>query len=289
MNFTTNKIRDIRETYLKELKKLYPENESAAFLDLIIEKRLGINRLKRLSSPDLRISESEILKIHFDVRELKKHRPIQYILGESQFLDLNLMVNENVLIPRPETEELVLWIVENEKPKKNLFILDIGTGSGCIALSLKQLIPESKIWACDLSEEALKVASQNATKNHLEVNFFKTNILQEVIPDLLPSLDIIVSNPPYVTEAEKAQMQFNVLDFEPPDALFVKNEDPLIYYRNICRLAASKLKPGGRLYFEINQKYGKEVTDIMKSAGFKYPVVKKDIFDKNRMVSATWL
>lgn len=289
MNFTTNKIRDIRETYLKELKKLYPENESAAFLDLIIEKRLGINRLKRLSFPDLRISESEILKIHFDVRELKKHRPIQYILGESQFLDLNLMVNENVLIPRPETEELVLWIVENEKPKKNLFILDIGTGSGCIALSLKQLIPESKIWACDLSEEALKVASQNATKNHLEVNFFKTNILQEVIPDLLPSLDIIVSNPPYVTEAEKAQMQFNVLDFEPPDALFVKNEDPLIYYRNICRLAASKLKPGGRLYFEINQKYGKEVTDIMKSAGFKYPVVKKDIFDKNRMVSATWL
>jgi len=289
VNFTTNKIRDIRETYLKELKKLYPENESAAFLDLIIEKRLGINRLKRLSSPDLRISESEILKIHFDVRELKKHRPIQYILGESQFLDLNLMVNENVLIPRPETEELVLWIVENEKPKKNLFILDIGTGSGCIALSLKQLIPESKIWACDLSEEALKVASQNATKNHLEVNFFKTNILQEVIPDLLPSLDIIVSNPPYVTEAEKAQMQFNVLDFEPPDALFVKNEDPLIYYRNICRLAASKLKPGGRLYFEINQKYGKEVTDIMKSAGFKYPVVKKDIFDKNRMVSATWL
>ncbi|NCC72914.1 MAG: peptide chain release factor N(5)-glutamine methyltransferase [Sphingobacteriia bacterium] len=282
-------MRDIRETYLKELKKLYPENESAAFLDLIIEKRLGINRLKRLSFPDLRISESEILKIHFDVRELKKHRPIQYILGESQFLDLKLLVNENVLIPRPETEELALWIVENEKSKKNLFILDIGTGSGCIALSLKQLIPESKIWACDLCEEALKVASQNATKHHLEVNFFRMNILQEVTPDLLPPLDIIVSNPPYVTEAEKAQMQFNVLGFEPPCALFVKDEDPLVYYRSICSLAASKLKPGGRLYFEINQQYGKEVTDIMKSVGFKYPVVKKDIFEKNRMVSATWL
>ena len=213
---------------------------------------------------------------------LKQFEPIQYILGETEFFGLKLKVNPDVLIPRPETEELVQWICETSWPPKSV-ILDVGTGSGCIALALKKQLRHTEMCALDVSERALQTAIENATKNGLEVHFIHADILQWSKKDW-PLFDCIVSNPPYVRELDKKQMQPNVLEFEPETALFVSDDDPLIFYRETGHFAAHYLKPGGKLFFEINENLGDETCGLLKYIGFKNIKLRKDIHGKDRMI-----
>ena len=271
--------------YLKaELGADYPENEIDGFARIIFEKICGWNFSEQVLKRDNKISSVEFEEIKKIVQRLKNFEPIQYIFGETEFYGLNIKVNQSVLIPRPETEELVDWIVRN-KPERNCNILDIGTGSGCIALALKQNLPESKVSATDVSENALKVARQNANHNGLEVTFILQDILNPT-NSLADSFDIIVSNPPYVREMEKKEMQKNVLNFEPELALFVNDEDPLVFYNAVSRFALNKLKPFGRIYFEINENLGQETYQLLKNFGFSEIEIKKDINGRERMICA---
>ena len=240
--------------------------------------------------PGLRLSESEMLTFHFAVKDLLKNKPIQYIIGETEFCDLKFKVNENVLIPRPETSELVYKIVERQKTKdkRQLSILDIGTGSGCIAISLAKNIPGSKVHALDISEKALEVAKENAINNNVDVTFINDDILS-LKNNIDTKFDIIVSNPPYVRELEKADMRDNVLNWEPHNALFVSDNDPLIFYRNILEFAKTHLNENGEIWFEINEYLGKEMTDLCKEYGFSDIEIFKDFRGKERGLKTTRL
>ena len=235
--------------------------------------------------PDLRLSESEMLTFHFAVKDLLKNKPIQYIIGETEFCDLKFKVNENVLIPRPETSELVMNIVNRQKTKdkRQLSILDIGTGSGCIAISLAKNIPGSKVYALDISEKALEVAKTNAFNNNVDITFIHDDILS-LNNKIETKFDIIVSNPPYVRELEKAEMRDNVLNWEPHNALFVSDNAPLIFYRNILEFAKTHLNENGEIWFEINEYLGKEMTDLCKEYGFSGIEIFKDFRGKERIV-----
>ena len=235
--------------------------------------------------PDMRLSESEMLTFHFAVKDLLKNKPIQYIIGETEFCDLKFKVNENVLIPRPETSELVMNIVNSQQSTVNsqLSILDIGTGSGCIAISLAKNIPDSKVYALDISEKALEVAKENAINNDADITFIHDDILS-LNNKIETKFDIIVSNPPYVRELEKADMRDNVLNWEPHNALFVSDNDPLIFYRNILEFAKTHLNENGEIWFEINEYLGKEMTDLCKEYGFSDIQIFKDFRGKERIV-----
>jgi release factor glutamine methyltransferase len=285
VNFKTNKIRDIREFYIAELKNIYPAREASLFLDMIFEQRLNISSIDRALYPDRRISESEMLQVHFDIKELRKFRPIQYIHQVTGFCDLDLFVDERVLIPRPETEELVEWIANENTDCAGIFILDVGTGSGAIALALKQRLPQAQVSGCDLSTEALDVAKINASKTGLVVDFFEMDIMSKTYNSNLPEYDIIVSNPPYVTTSERKIMSRNVLDFEPEAALFVSDDDPLRFYRAVIRYAKTNLKTGGIIFFEINERFGTEVSELLIRNNYQNVRLKKDLFDKDRMIS----
>ncbi len=289
MDFRSNKVKEIRETYIKELQSYYPVHEATALLDLILSHRLLINRTTLALNPELRVSESEMLIVHFDVKELKKYRPIQYIFGEAWFDGFSLKVNENVLIPRPETEELVLWAVDSLQNKKNLSILDIGTGSGCIAIALAKRLPTSHISACDVSRDALILAGENAKNLKVNIDFFNLDILKSDSWINACVYDVIISNPPYVTNSEKAAMQPNVLNWEPSLALFVNDDDPLIYYRKTLQFCINHLKSSGTIFFEINQHFGNELYDLLSSSGFKDIIIKKDLSGNDRMLSAVKL
>ena len=220
---------------------------------------------------------------------LKIHEPIQYIIGETEFYGLPFKVNKHTLIPRPETEELVEWIYiefsNQQSTINNQQFLDIGTGTGCIAISLAKNLPNAKVSALDISEEALKIAQQNAEMNKVKIDFFQTDILAaETLPK---KYDVIISNPPYVRELEKKQMQQNVLKHEPESALYVSNEDPLLFYRAISHLAKKHLNPEGKLFFEINEYLADELTALLEGEGFKNIQVKKDIFGKDRMIKCS--
>ena len=228
-------------------------------------------------------AEQQILSA---VDELKKYRPIQYILGETEFYRLQFEVNPDVLIPRPETEELVDWIVRGYDKNAALTIVDIGAGSGCIAVALKVNFPNATAWAVDVSEKALSVAQRNAEKNNVEINCLKKDALKDGMMGFeANSIDIIVSNPPYVTPSEKQYMMPNVLDYEPHCALFVPENDPLIFYKHIAAFGKESLKKGGKIFFEINEAYPEEVAEILKQQGFSDVAPRKDINDKWRMVA----
>ena len=260
MKMSSNLVRDCRKYYASELEKIYGSDEANALIMILLEHYFGIDRVKIAMDPELRLSESELLTLHFAVKELLKNKPVQYILGETEFCGMRFFVDENVLIPRPETEELVNQLVScsiNHNP--SFRILDIGTGSGCIAISLAKLLKNSVVTAVDVSEKALEVAKKNAETNGVNVNFIKDDILNPKNPELLDNqFDIIVSNPPYVCESEKNEMRANVLDYEPSSALFVSDNDPLIFYRKILEFAQKTLKPDGEVWFEINEKLGTE-------------------------------
>ncbi len=266
----------------KELNEYYPGSEVQGFIRILFESVCGWNYTQQVLNRNERISVSQFHQIENAVLRLKKYEPIQYISGETQFMGLNLKVNSAVLIPRPETEELVDWILRNNK-KEKLRILDIGTGSGCISLALKNSLKSSELFAVDISEGALQVAKQNADLNNLDLNFFQVDILKWENYNW-DSFDIIVSNPPYVRELEKKEMHQNVLVYEPENALFVSNEDPLLFYRRLAEFALEYLVIGGQLYFEINENLGAEMCNLLEHKGFVDIEIKKDIHDKNRML-----
>ncbi len=286
MQIRSNKINDIRQHYLSELRRIYPEQEAGSLLDLLIDGLLNISRTQRALTPDLRISESEILKVHFAVKQLKQHRPLQYILGTAEFYGLSLRVDERVLVPRPETEELVEWIVSSFRRQPPVDVLDIGTGSGCIALALKKNLPGSTITALDVSGEALQVAVENANRLNLDIRFLQWDILTEKANHFEGCFDVVVSNPPYVAESEKAQMQKNVLDHEPGRALFVADEDPLLFYRAIAGFAMEKLRPGGSLFLEINERFGPDTKGLLRKCGFAEAELRRDLSGRDRMLAA---
>ncbi len=269
----------------KELESYYPKPETESFIRLIFSS------LKSFNSTDLIIKRDEVLtdddrfRITEIVRRLKTHEPIQYILGETEFFGLPFSVSADVLIPRPETEELVDWILKDTSLSQPV-ILDVGTGSGCIPVSLKTYLPEATAMACDISEKALNVARYNAELNKVEVEFFHLDILNPALPASFPKLDILVSNPPYVTEKEKQLMQRNVLEFEPHTALFVPDDEPLKFYSALVLFGKNHLKEGGRIYWEINEEFGNECVKLLGENGFDNIQLRKDINGKNRMVSA---
>lgn len=285
MKVPSNLVRDIRKYYCEQLCSVYDSDEATAMILILLEHYFKITRVKMALEPDMRLSESEMLTFHFAVKDLLKNKPIQYIIGETEFCDLKFKVNENVLIPRPETSELVMNIVKRQKTKdkRQLSILDIGTGSGCIAISLAKNIPDSKVYALDISEKALEVAKENAINNNADVTFINDDILS-LKNKIETKFDIIVSNPPYVRELEKADMRDNVLNWEPHNALFVSDNDPLIFYRNILEFAKTNLNQDGEIWFEINEYLGKEMTDLCKEYGFSDIEIFKDFREKDRVV-----
>ena len=277
-------LSQLKIKFLHLLKDDYPVQEVNSFFNLLMESYLGMNRLDFALKPGKEISLEEKEKFESAIHKLSLHEPIQYIIGETEFFGLKFKVNKNVLIPRPETEELVQWIlddvVESMKPS-NLKILDIGTGSGCIAISLAKHLPNAEIFALDISEKAITTARENAALNKVNVNFIQADILN--LETLTGKFDVIVSNPPYVRELEKVEMHRNVLDNEPELALYVKDTDPLIFYGIITKLAQAGLQKNGNLYFEINQYLANETEEILKNSSFKTEL-KKDIFGNYRML-----
>ena len=275
---------DYKKEFIKTLENEFPLEEVNSFFNIIIEHYLGITRLELALDPNKELSEKEHQNLIEISKRLQQHEPIQYILGETTFFGLNFHVNKNVLIPRPETEDLVSWIL-SDLPKKQtgtlLNILDIGTGSGCIAISLAKNLPHAKLTALDISKPALEMASKNAEMNGVEIHFKNEDVLN--LKSLLGTFDVIVSNPPYVRDLEKKEMHRNVLENEPEQALYVRDTDPLIFYREITSLAKEGLKSGGLLYFEINQYLAEETEKLMKDSGFE-TTVKKDIFGNFRMI-----
>ena len=290
MKVPSNLVRDIRKYYCEQLCSVYDNDEANAMILILLEHYFNITRIKMALEPDMRLSESEMLIFHFAVKDLLKNKPIQYIIGETEFCDLKFKVNENVLIPRPETSELVMKIINSQQSTANSqqLILDIGTGSGCIAISLAKKLSNSKVYALDISEKALEVAKGNAINNDAEVAFIHDDILN-LKNKIETQFDIIVSNPPYVRELEKAEMRDNVLDWEPHNALFVSDNDPLIFYRNILEFAKSHLKENGEIWFEINEYLGKEMADLCKEYGFSDVEIFKDFRGKERALKTTRL
>jgi release factor glutamine methyltransferase len=266
----------------KELRGLYPKTEIQGFVRLIAEHVCGMNYTQFLLRKNEKTGEAEKEKIQTIVERLKNFEPIQYVFGETEFYGLRLKVNESVLIPRPETEELVQWIVDSEITKSPE-ILDIGTGSGCIALALKNIIPNANVKAIDVSGEALHTAAENAIQNNLEIDFENADIFRWT-PARGKKFNIIVSNPPYVREMEKTKMQPNVLNYEPATALFVSDSDPLVFYRTIASFTTLYLKTDGFLFLEINEALANEMTDLLKNMKFKNIEIRKDLNGKNRML-----
>ena len=313
-------LKEFKNHFSQQLATIYPKNEVDSFFFLLIEKELDLQRIDLALNNKLSISEEKFKHLSNALSRLKSQEPIQYILGETTFFDLHLNLSKDTLIPRPETEELVEWIINDYKNSllaersrsqqlnENMSILDIGTGSGCIPISLKKNIVKASVSAIDVSENALAIAIENATINDVDINYIQQDILtaesldfiankikqsqniNEVTSSKTPQndikFDIIVSNPPYVRELEKEEINPNVLDNEPHIALFVKNNDPLLFYKKIADLAKSHLKPNGLLYFEINQYLGKETVSMLSEKGFTTEL-RKDLFGNDRMIKST--
>lgn len=278
-------IKDYRTQFIQELLPIYDLGEVESFFYLILEEKKQLKRIDLALNPDLSFSEKEIQSWDLILNQLKKEKPIQYLLKKTSFYGLDFELNTDVLIPRPETEELVEWIVSSQKLKvksQKLKILDIGTGSGCIAISLAKNIPNAEVFAIDVSEKALVIAQKNAEINDVDITFIQDDILEAL--DLEQQFDIIVSNPPYVRELEKKEIKKNVLENEPHLALFVDDNDALIFYRKIAELAQKNLNPEGQLFFEINQYLGVEMIDLLIKMNFKNIELKKDIYANDRMI-----
>ena len=277
MHPIVNEIRDA-------LRENYPDTEALALAKMLLVEVFGFSTLELYGGKDKEISGKHRDVLDEMIRRLKKNEPIQYIIGIETFGGLTFEVNQNVLIPRPETRELVEWIAEDCQLEDPCKILDIGTGSGCIAISLAKLLEQVEVEAWDVSEGALQVARRNAERNQVDVLFRKMDVLGDVPEGM--QYDVIVSNPPYIAEKEKPQMEHNVLDWEPSIALFVPDEDPLLFYRRIAQLGGSMLKKGGSLYYEINQAYGQETMEMLASMGYQSIELRKDVWGNDRMVKA---
>lgn len=268
-----------------ELHGLYPSREIDQFIAILFRHVCDYSRADLIIHKNSNLSESLASEIRRFTLRLKAYEPIQYILGSTWFMDHPFIVRPGVLIPRPETEELIELIARENKDSE-LKVLDIGTGSGCIAISLALTLLRSQVSAWDISPEALAIARENAELNKADIKFRQTDVLSYIPTPDDGALDIIVSNPPYICDSEKAEMSENVLDYEPHLALFVPDSDPLLFYRRIAEHGSTLLKPGGRLYFEINARFGKETKTMLESLGYEQVNIICDIHGKERMISA---
>lgn len=266
------------------LREHYPDSEALALAKMLLVEAFGFSTLELYGGKDKEISGKRLDVLNEMIARLKKNEPIQYVIGAEVFCGWTFEVNENVLIPRPETQELVRWIVADWKSDAPCRILDVGTGSGCIAISLSKLLEGVEVEAWDISEGALRVARRNADRNEAQVFFRRVDVLKACTEDC--RYDVIVSNPPYITESEKQDMDANVLDWEPHTALFVPDADPLLFYRRIAELGVSMLNEGGALYFEINRAYGEETVRMLEGLGYKQIELRKDNWGNDRMIKA---
>ena len=281
----SNRIGGIKSLFYKELQEHYPDAEIGIFFRLMMEHFFGIRLVDYIHNRDRRLSESEIVTVFKIIRKLKRQVPWQYIVGETEFWGLTIRVNESVLIPRPETEELVSMIAEHyqskAKPKR---IIDLCSGSGCIALSLKKIFPDAEVIGIEISSEAIEIARKNAAQNKLDVAFIHADLMDaSYFNDFLP-FDLIVSNPPYIADAEKSGMESNVLDHEPSIALFVPDKDPLIFYRTIAGMTDKYLKESGEIWLEINSALAKETKSVFAALNTELLL---DLSGKNRFLVAT--
>ncbi|AMR33067.1 hypothetical protein A0256_17420 [Mucilaginibacter sp. PAMC 26640] len=285
-------IKDVFLNFHRELDGLYGSQETEAITLMLLSEICDLSRAKIKAFPEDDVPAGALEKLPLMLKELKTGKPVQYILGNTEFYGLPFLVNPAVLIPRPETEGLVQWVlsasngqsaISNQHPA----ILDIGTGSGCIAISIKKNMPFATVSAIDISPDALRTAMQNAVINEADVNFILADILQIKSAIHQSKFDIIVSNPPYVTLADKRLMQSNVTDFEPHSALFVPEDDPLLFYRVIADFALQYLSDNGLLFFEINEAFGKETVALLNDSGFTDIALKQDLSGRDRMIKAT--
>ena len=281
------------QQFLKDLqtslKGEYSESEIHVLGMLILEKLTGFSRIWLLIHKELKLNDEHNIIASQYLERLKNHEPIQYIFGETEFYGLKFKVNPSVLIPRPETEELVEWVKPPHPPKGGFLsgtptLLDVGTGSGCIAVALKKKFPSANVSAMDISPEALALAKENAALNEVNIEFIQDDILHPAATDR--KWDVIVSNPPYIPASEQRYLHKNVTDFEPHLALFVQDNDPLIFYRKIAEFALSHLTAGGRLYVEIHQSLGRQCCQLLESMGFQSVELRKDLSGNDRMISS---
>ncbi|MCM4172920.1 peptide chain release factor N(5)-glutamine methyltransferase [Arenibacter sp. TNZ] len=278
-------LKEIKNIYHLELDSLFPKEEVDSFFYMVIDHYMGLEKFVLVMEPNLVVPKAKEEPLFSALSQLKEERPIQHILGKSHFCDLDFYVDENVLIPRPETEELVYWILDHVQKLgsgNEIKILDIGTGSGCIAISLAKNLPNATVAAIDISKKAIGMARQNAKENNVIVEFIEADILAKL--DFKEKFDVIVSNPPYVRELEKVEMKNNVLDYEPGSALFVSDENPLIFYKKIVQFAVDHLKANGVLFFEINQFLGNETKQLLENENFSEIELRKDMFGNDRML-----
>ena len=286
LRFRSNRVRDIIVLFHEELDEMYGAGEVEVFLDMLFEAFLGWDKVRLLTSKEQTIDQSDLLRFHWALEDLKKHRPIQHIIGYTDFCGCSINVSPEVLIPRPETEEIVHWIINNFTFHLSPFtFLDLCTGSGCIAIALKKAFPDADVTAVDVSAAALGIARQNAQNNGVEVSLLNSDILSDNFNFQFSIFNLIVSNPPYVMERERAQMAANVLDYDPALALFVPDDDPLRFYKAIATIAKGHLAKDGLLVVEINEALADETSTLLRDYGF-FPEVHTDFRGKARWISA---
>lgn len=284
MSVNIQTIKEIRPFLERELASIYPSTEISAFTNIIIKTVFSTSKLHNIALPESILSRKQAHQIISICRELKEGKPLQYVLGETSFYNCTIKVNKDTLIPRPETEELVDLIIKENRGFRGS-ILDAGTGSGCIAIALAINLPGTRVMGFDISEGAISLARENAVLNNASVNFFTAD-MTNLDTGSFRKTDIIVSNPPYVRESEKELMAGNVLNYEPHDALFVPDSEPLIYYNHILKLAKNILAEGGRVYFEINEAMGAEMRDLLSEHGFSGIVINRDLNGRERMIKS---
>lgn len=296
------KMKDAELWLRKELESPYGEGEANAMTNMVLEHITGLDRSSRFSKNEEPLNVHQLHALTQVMQRMESHEPLQYILGEAWFAGMKLYVDKSVLIPRPETEELVQWIIDDVKSSglnlsdKNineadqtttLKILDACTGSGCIALALKKQLPKAEVWGCDVSEEALNVARRNGSDLNIRVDFQGIDLLDKEQHKFMPTVDIIVSNPPYVPLADKETMQRNVTDHEPHVALFVPADDPLVFYKMLADLGNYRLYENGKIYCEIYENLSDEAESVFKSQGYSSVETRKDMQGKHRMLKAS--
>lgn len=280
-------LKEVKILFTTDLIDVYDPGEALSITELVLEHVIGISKIQQIRKINAVLTEEQIVRISKISDRLKQNEPVQYILGEAWFAGMKLKVNKNVLIPRPETEELVEWIVADCRLlNEELKIIDIGTGSGCIPISLKKKLPEAIVSALDVCSEAIFTATENALAFETDIEFTLIDFLNETNWEKLGEYDVIVSNPPYVRQSEKESMMERVINHEPHIALFVPDNDALVFYRKLADFSKTHLKAGAAIYVEINEGLGKEVQELFQSKGFNQVVLKKDMQGKERMLKA---
>ena len=280
-------LQKTKRHFTEALAGRYPQREADQLMRILLEDLFGIDLKRQLMEPNLRIDEFQYAQLKAAVERLLAGEPVQYVTGMERFGDLLIKVSPNVLIPRPETEELVQKISTTLPKEASIRIWDIGTGSGCIAIALAKLFENAEVYAFDVSEAALEVARENAERNNAKVQFICDDVLHPKSEIFSQPVDLVVSNPPYVCDSERTAMEANVLDWEPETALFVPDDDPLRFYRQILALAKKQLNHGGQVWFEINERMGEEMLELCHEMGFPKAEVLEDFAGKARFVK-TW-